>query len=68
MNIYIVRHGETQWNKEEVFRGRKDIPLNEAGKRQAEQAGAYFVDIPGQRRRQRASARRQVCPSREWRN
>jgi probable phosphoglycerate mutase len=46
MDIYIVRHGETQWNKEEVFRGRKDIPLNETGRRQAEQAGAYFRGIP----------------------
>ncbi len=45
MNIYIVRHGETLWNKEEVFRGRKDIPLNETGKIQAEKAGAYFAGI-----------------------
>jgi len=46
MRIYIVRHGETQWNKEEVFRGRKDVPLNGTGKRQARMAGAYFADIP----------------------
>jgi len=45
MNIYIVRHGETLWNKEEVFRGRKDVPLNETGKKQAEKAGAYFAGI-----------------------
>jgi probable phosphoglycerate mutase len=49
MDIYIVRHGETQWNKEEVFRGRKDIPLNETGRKQAEQAGAYFAGIPVKR-------------------
>ena len=46
MDIYLVRHGETQWNKEEVFRGRKDIPLNEAGRKQAKQAGAYFAGMP----------------------
>ena len=46
MNIYIVRHGETLWNKEEVFRGRKDIPLNDNGMRQAERAGAYFAGQP----------------------
>lgn len=40
--IYIVRHGETQWNKEEVFRGRKDMPLNESGRQQAEMVGCYF--------------------------
>ncbi len=49
MDIYIVRHGETQLNKEEVFRGRKDIPLNETGRKQAEQAGAYFRGIPVKR-------------------
>lgn len=46
MKFYIVRHGETQWNKEEVFRGRKDIPLNETGKYQAERTGTYFADKP----------------------
>jgi phosphoserine phosphatase len=46
MRIYVVRHGETQWNKEEVFRGRKDIPLNETGERQAAQVGAYFAGVP----------------------
>jgi phosphoserine phosphatase len=46
MRIYVVRHGETLWNKEEVFRGRKDIPLNETGKKQAAQVGDYFSDIP----------------------
>lgn len=36
MRIYLVRHGETEWNREEVFRGRVDVPLNENGIRQAE--------------------------------
>ncbi|MCX8109666.1 MAG: histidine phosphatase family protein [Syntrophorhabdaceae bacterium] len=42
--LYILRHGETQWNKEEVFRGTKDIPLNNNGLRQAEMAGVYLKD------------------------
>ena len=46
MKIYLVRHGETEWNKEGVFRGRKDIPLNERGREQAAAAGAFFADIP----------------------
>ena len=46
MKIYIVRHGETQWNKEEVFRGRKDISLNEIGKKQVERVGLYFSHRP----------------------
>jgi len=40
--LYILRHGETQWNKEEIFRGTKDIPLNEKGLNQAEMAGFIF--------------------------
>ncbi len=44
MQIYVIRHGETEWNKEEIFRGRKDIPLNETGKRQAEWVGFYFSE------------------------
>jgi broad specificity phosphatase PhoE len=44
MKIYVVRHGETTWNKEEVFRGRKDIPLNDTGLWQAERTGAFFAD------------------------
>ncbi|MBN2323204.1 MAG: histidine phosphatase family protein [Spirochaetes bacterium] len=33
--IYLVRHGETTWNREHLFRGRKDPPLSAEGKRQA---------------------------------
>ncbi|MGQ9801398.1 MAG: histidine phosphatase family protein [Candidatus Saccharicenans sp.] len=34
--IVLVRHGETEWNRVERFRGSVDIPLNENGLRQAE--------------------------------
>jgi len=34
--IVLVRHGETDWNVGEVFRGRADIALNPTGHRQAE--------------------------------
>ena len=43
MRIYLVRHGETEWNKEGVFRGRKDFPLNETGRAQALKTGEFFA-------------------------
>ena len=33
--IYIVRHGETNWNKENRCQGHSNIPLNEVGIKQA---------------------------------
>ncbi len=44
-SIYLVRHGQTAWNKEEIFRGRTDVSLDETGLKQAELAGGYFKGI-----------------------
>lgn len=38
--LVIVRHGQTEWNRLARFRGRADVPLNEAGMRQAQAAAA----------------------------
>ncbi len=35
MKIYVIRHGQTNWNVEEIIQGKKDIELNEVGIRQA---------------------------------
>jgi len=43
--IILVRHGETEWNVAEVFRGRIDIELNETGIKQAELLAEYLKDM-----------------------
>ncbi|MBA7535779.1 putative phosphoserine phosphatase 2 [subsurface metagenome] len=35
MTIFLIRHGETEYNKKGVLMGELDIPLNDEGKRQA---------------------------------
>lgn len=45
MKILLIRHGETEWNVGEVFRGRVDIDLNENGRKQAELLAEYLKDL-----------------------
>ena len=33
--IYLIRHGETEFNRMGIFRGRFEVDLNERGRRQA---------------------------------
>lgn len=35
MKLYLVRHGETEWNLSNRIQGQSDIPLNETGRNQA---------------------------------
>lgn len=37
--VILVRHGQTEWNRVERFRGRADVPLNSFGLAQAEATG-----------------------------
>ena len=43
--IYVVRHGETEWNAINKVLGRTDIPLNDEGIKQAHEIARSLKDI-----------------------
>lgn len=43
--FYIIRHGETDYNKNGRYQGQMDIPLNDDGRRQSEMAAARMAGI-----------------------
>lgn len=45
MELYIIRHGETDWNKEKRLQGRSDTELNEYGIELAEITGEALKDV-----------------------
>ncbi|MEN9895355.1 MAG: hypothetical protein RIR97_1207 [Pseudomonadota bacterium] len=45
--LYLVRHGQTDWNAEARFQGQKDIDLNDLGRRQAHENGLKLADLIG---------------------
>lgn len=44
--LIIVRHGETDWNSQQIFRGRVDVPLNEVGRQQAAATAELLKTVP----------------------
>lgn len=44
--IILIRHGETDWNREQIFRGLNDIPLNENGLMQARKTAEALQKVP----------------------
>ncbi|WP_159571306.1 histidine phosphatase family protein [Curtobacterium sp. 18060] len=41
--LYLVRHGETDWNAQRRIQGSTDIPLNDTGRRQATEAAELLT-------------------------
>jgi 2,3-bisphosphoglycerate-dependent phosphoglycerate mutase len=42
--VYLIRHGETMWNRQKRIQGHRNIPLSQEGVRQAEKLAAAMKD------------------------
>jgi len=46
MNLLLVRHGETAWNRDGRYQGRTDIPLSPDGEDQVARLAQRLADVP----------------------
>jgi broad specificity phosphatase PhoE len=46
LNLYIIRHGETEWSLSHQHTGRTDIPLDEEGESEARKLGERLATTP----------------------
>lgn len=44
--FYLLRHGETEWNAQNRFCGRSDVPLSDLGRWQAQRLGERLKSVP----------------------
>lgn len=45
MNLYVVRHGQTDWNIERRLQGTSNVPLNDTGIKQAQNLAETLKNI-----------------------
>ena len=45
MELYLVRHGETEWSRARRHTGRTDVPLNEVGEAEAKALGQHLRSL-----------------------
>jgi len=45
-SLILVRHGETDWNREDRIQGGLDIPLNGVGRKQAKGIALKLANVP----------------------
>jgi len=43
--LLLVRHGETNWNRDGRFQGQIDVPLNDHGREQAKQCSDFLAPV-----------------------
>ena len=44
IRLFIIRHGETSYNKQKIIQGHLDIPLNEQGIEQSKQLNKFLIN------------------------
>ena len=46
LNLYLIRHGQTEWNIKDQMQGSQNSPLTEQGVLGAKITGQYLKDVP----------------------
>jgi len=45
IRLLLVRHGETEWNRQTKFQGQIDVPINDNGRQQSQKTAELLKDV-----------------------